>query len=98
MGLFSKIEQKVMGGAGSLVKGKIKSTIKSLIKEKRLVFLNAESVSYINKQGVKKELNLDEMAMILVDASGQGNLASVGITPNDVKDTLVEQWNKQGGE
>lgn len=98
MGLFSKIEQKVMGGAGKLVKNKIGSTIKNLIKEKRLVFLNAEEVSYTNKEGIKREINLDEMAMVLIDAAGQGNLLSIGITPDDVKNMLVKGWNKKGGK
>lgn len=98
MGFLDKIQEKVMSGAGKLIKKKFESTVKNLIKEKRLVFLGAEKIDYTNKEGRKQEITLDEMALILVDASGQGNLASVGVTPDDIKDILVKEWNKTGGQ
>lgn len=97
MGLFDKINEKVMGGASKLIKNKIESTIKKLVKEKRLAFLNAEEVDFTDKTGNIRELNLDEMAGILVEASGAENLLSVGITPDVVRNMLVEEWNKQRG-
>ncbi len=97
MGIFEKIQTKAMSGAGKLIKKKVESTVKNLIKEKRLVFSGAEKIDYTNKEGRKQEITLDEMVIVLVDASGQGNLASVGVTPDDIKDILVKEWNKTGG-
>lgn len=97
MGIFDEINQKVMGGAGKLIKNKIRSTIKNLIKEKRLVFLSAEGVSYVNREGIERKLNLDGMADILVEASGRENLSQVGVTPDVVRNMLVEEWNKKKG-
>lgn len=97
MGRISdKITEKVIGGAGSILRGKINSTIKKLIKENRLTYLDREdgAVEYINKQGEKAVISLDELAMILVTAAGVENLLNVGILPEDVKEMLIKKGGK----
>ncbi len=92
MSLIDKLNEKAMGSAGKLIKKKIDKTIKNLIKDKRLAYLDNDMVGYIPKHGDKRQraISLDEMAMILVDASGSENLLNVGIMPDDVRNMLVE--------
>ena len=86
-----------MSIASKLVEGRIKSTIKNIVKKKRLVFLDNDKVNYTDKQGVKKTISLDEMTKILVDVSGEYYLSQLGITPNMVGNMLLEERNKQKG-
>lgn len=84
-----------MGLASKLIKDKMGSTIRNLVKEKRLIFPNGEKVVYTNRQGVKKTISLDEMVRVLVDASGEEYLLRVGITSKDVKGMLSGESKKQ---
>jgi hypothetical protein len=57
-----------------------------------LVYLNNDKVRYTNRQGVTKEISLDEMAMIYVEvAGGISNISQVGFTPEDFKNVLIEK-------
>ena len=89
--LEGKITGGVMGAAGSVIKRKIKSTIKSLIKEERLVYLENGDVEYTDRQGEKRVISIEEMTMILVDASGSANLLNVGIMPDDITNLIIEE-------
>ncbi len=97
MGMFDKLNEKIMGGASKVIRNQIRSKIEKVVKEKRLVFLDNDEVDYTDKQGVKKTISLDDMTKILVGASGEDNLSQVGITPDMVKDMLLEERNKQKG-
>lgn len=97
MGLFDKINEKMMGGASNIVGSRIKSTIKNTANENRLVFLDNDKIDYTDKLGIKKTINLDAMAGIFAEAQGGEILAQVGITSDMVKDMLLEERNKQKG-
>jgi hypothetical protein len=53
-----------------MVMGRFKTTIKSLIKEGRLVFLNAEQVRYTDKKGKITTLSLDAFVDLALEQSG----------------------------
>ncbi len=94
MGIIDKLNEKAMGGASKLIKNKVKKIIGKLIKEKRLIYLPNGKVIYYNKQNVRRDISLDEMATILFEVGGRDNLLQVGVTPDVVKNMLVEAKGK----
>ncbi len=74
----------------------IKNRIEKVVKKKRLVFLDDNLVSYTDKNGNKSEYTFDEMVNTSVKVGGWTyNMATLGINDSDIKNILVEEYNKQ---
>lgn len=86
-----------------MVMGRFKTTIKSLIKEGRLVFLNAEQVRYTDKQGKITTLTLDgfvglvlEQTGLTKDVMGSGSpLTHLGLDGSVFRKIIVDEYNRR---
>jgi len=77
----------------------IRKKIEKVVKSKRLVFLGDDNVLFIDKQGKKQWYNFTQMAQIAVDVGGwSGQMATLGITNQDIVNILVEEYAKHKKE
>ncbi len=77
-----------------LIQG-IKSDIKKVIKEGRLIFLNKYQLHYTDKKGNGKTYSFNEFAIYTYNSEHTQERQALGITPDDVKKLLVELSLKQ---
>lgn len=81
--------------ASWIVRKGTKSTIRKLVEEERLVFLSSDRVSYTNKEGGKDSLSFKEMTALIWDKTDPGIIMLSGITEEDIKNILIEEYQKQ---
>ena len=98
MGVTEKAFDKIVSwGLRKGLKG-IDDKIRKIIKAKRLVFLGEDKVLYIDKYGVKRELTFGKAVSEFISAGGWADqMATLGITHQDVKDILKREYEKQRG-
>ena len=87
-----------------MVLGKTKDTVHNLIKEERLVFLNAEQVRYTGKDEKTQDLTLDEFVMVMLEKTGLlANVGGSGVTPvthlgldtGDFRKIIIDEYNRR---
>jgi hypothetical protein len=87
-----------------MVLGKARESVRSLVREGRLVFINAEQVKYTEKEGKTQTLTLDEFVMVMLEKTGLlANVGGSGITPvaylgldtGDFRKIIVDEYNRR---
>ena len=75
----------------------IREKIQKIIKKKRLVFLSDDKVAYTEKNNKTTEYTFDEFVKVAIDVGGwQQNMTTLGITEQDIKNVLTEEYVKLG--
>ncbi len=80
-----------------LIKKSIKSTIHKLIKEKRLILLNADKVSYTDKEGGVYVLTVYGMARRVLNNMGVESVMLGKVGEEDIEGILIGEYIKQKG-
>lgn len=80
----------------NMVVHKFESTIRNLVKEKRLEFQANDMVRYTDRERVVREVNYSEMAAILIGKAGYDTEleAQFGISNQIIVNMLVTERNK----
>jgi hypothetical protein len=86
--------------AGAVTKY-LRAAISKLIKEKRLIFKDAENISYTDKHGVKTDYTLDGMADFFISVIEAADprytiaMGQAGISRETVSKIIVEEYNRR---
>lgn len=76
---------------------KARSSIKGLIKNERLVFVNGDKVRYTNKNGDTQRLTFQGMANIYLESMGGQYLGTIDLIGDDFKKVLDSEYKKYKG-
>jgi hypothetical protein len=74
----------------------IEKQIQKVIKEKRLVFLDDNHVGFIDKDNKKHAYTFDQVVGVAIETGKwQEQMNTLGITTQDIKDILTQEYEKQ---
>ena len=99
MGIFEKTLGKLLGWGQEKGLEDIKKKIQKAIESNRLIFQGDDSVLFINKQGRKGKYTFGKAVSMFIATGGWANgMADLGLTHQDIKDVLVQEYEKQKKE
>lgn len=77
----------------------IEKKIRRAIESNRLIFQGDNSVLFIDKQGKKGKYTFDKLVSLFIDIGGWANkMTDLGLTHQDIKDVLMQEYEKQKKE
>ena len=75
-----------------------RNTIQSRIKQRRVKFIDDNTVEYTDREGKKTTYSFEEMAKVFLDITGQReNLAKLGVGEWDIEMIFRDEYSKQKG-
>jgi len=100
------IIEKIMGLIWKMVgwgQGKglrdIKKKIQKAIESNRLIFQGDDSILFTDKQGRVGKYTFDKAVSMFIATGGWANgMADLGLTHQDIKDVLIQEYEKQKKE
>lgn len=89
------IDDSINKGLRKVVTKKARQVIQKTIKQRRLVFIDKDTIEYTSKEGDKSKYNFLDMAEAFIDITGnRGYMAQIGMGESDIYAIILDEYNK----